>query len=54
MKKLEFLDVVGMERDPWKAYIGKLRVSHAKIREDVDELVWSRKSTLGSYTTKLG
>ena len=37
-----------------EAYIGKLRVSHVKIIEEADELVWSKNPALGLYTTILG
>jgi hypothetical protein len=44
----------GHEGKLWEAYTTKLKVSHLGIEEVEDELVWSKNSTLGIYTPKLG
>jgi hypothetical protein len=34
--------------------VDKLKSSHVRIRVKEDELVWSKNSSLGEYTTRFG
>lgn len=41
-------------KEQWEAYTTRLKVSHVRLRNTKDELVWLKNPTLGFYTHRIG
>ena len=53
-KLVAMIDLVGKEVEEWEACISILSLSHLRIKDDEDELIWSKNHVRGIYTPKVG
>ena len=48
------IDLVGKEVEEWEACISILSLSHLRIKDDEDDLIWSKNHVKWIYTPKVG